>query len=318
MLDTPVVMLVFARPDLTAQVFERVREQRPKTLLVVADAARTGKAGEEERVRQTRAIFGRIDWPCERLTHYAECNLGCGPRVSSGITWAFTQVERAIILEDDCLPRPAFFGLCDDLLRRYADEPRVGGIYGYNPLGRMDRRESHVFIRQPLIWGWGTWRRAWAHYDFEMRDWLELRRSSDAAARMSKIFRSPREQAAWTTIFDRMAGVGSAAGSPRQTWDYQWAYACFKHNLLAAVTTTNLVDNLGVGPGATHTSSRNTLCEVPSYPQIATMRPREVALDADAEARIADVMHPDRSSMRSRTRRLRWRLWIERRYRLGF
>ena len=50
-----------------------------------------------------------VDWPCEVSTNYSDVNLGCGERVSSGLDWVFDSVERAIVLEDDCLPHPSFF-----------------------------------------------------------------------------------------------------------------------------------------------------------------------------------------------------------------
>jgi hypothetical protein len=40
---TPVVFLIFRRPDLTARVFETIRQAKPAKLLIVADGDRTGK-----------------------------------------------------------------------------------------------------------------------------------------------------------------------------------------------------------------------------------------------------------------------------------
>ena len=55
------------------------------------------------------AIIEKGDWPCEVIKNYSDINLGCGPRVSSGIEWVFQTVEEAIIVEDDCLPHQDFF-----------------------------------------------------------------------------------------------------------------------------------------------------------------------------------------------------------------
>ena len=104
--DVPVAMFVFNRPELTRQVFERVREARPQTLLVVADGARADRAGEAEKVEAVRRIFDEVDWPCDLRTDFAAANMGCRDRVASGIGWVFAQVERAVILEDDCWPAP--------------------------------------------------------------------------------------------------------------------------------------------------------------------------------------------------------------------
>jgi len=37
-----------------------------------------------------------------------------------------------------------------------------------------------------------------------------------------------------------------------QTWDHQWQFACWSQHGLSIVPATNLVSNLGFGPGAQH------------------------------------------------------------------
>src|ERR1700710_2023211 len=77
---TPIVFVVFNRPEQTRRVFERIAEVRPAHLLVVADAARSGRPDEELRCREVREIATRIDWPCRLQTNFADQNLGCRQR----------------------------------------------------------------------------------------------------------------------------------------------------------------------------------------------------------------------------------------------
>src|SRR5262245_27851901 len=131
-INTPLAFLVFRRPQTTARVWEAIRQARPKTLLIVADGPRATHTGETELCAQVRAICDRVDWPCEVLRNYAETNLGCRQRVSSGLDWVFQTVEEAIILEDDCLPHPTLFSYCQELLERYRYDERVMLISGAN------------------------------------------------------------------------------------------------------------------------------------------------------------------------------------------
>ena len=132
-LGTPVAFLVFNRPDTTARVFAEIARARPPKLLVVADGPRTDVPGEPERCQAARAIVEHgVDWPCQVLTNYADSNLGCKRRVSSGLDWVFDMVEAAIILEDDCLPHPTFFRFCEELLDRYRDDERIMTVSGIN------------------------------------------------------------------------------------------------------------------------------------------------------------------------------------------
>jgi hypothetical protein len=108
MLQTPILFLVFNRPDTTQLVFNKIREQQPRYLYVAADGWRNHKAGEKELCLETRAVIDQIDWDCDVKTLFRDSNLGCGHAVSEAITWFFNQVEQGIILEDDCLPVLSF------------------------------------------------------------------------------------------------------------------------------------------------------------------------------------------------------------------
>src|SRR5579862_4407879 len=108
-LQTPVVLMVFNRPATTRAVFDAIAAARPRTLLIVADGPRRSRPADQRLCAEVRDIVSQVDWPCEVLTNYADSNLGCEERVVSGLNWAFSQVEEAIILEDDCLPNETFF-----------------------------------------------------------------------------------------------------------------------------------------------------------------------------------------------------------------
>ena len=110
--ENPVALFTFNRPDLTQDVFEKIKLVKPKTLFIIADGARD-IVGEAELVKQCRSITSEIDWECETITDYSEVNLGCKDRVASGIDKVLGTVNRAIFLEDDCLPNEDFFRFMD-------------------------------------------------------------------------------------------------------------------------------------------------------------------------------------------------------------
>jgi hypothetical protein len=243
MLKTPVALLLFNRPETTRRVFEAVRRARPARLLVVADGPRKDRPGEGDLCAAVRAVVDGIDWPCEVLKEYSECNLGCRNRVSSGLDWVFKVAEEAIILEDDCLPHPDFFRFCEALLERYREDDRVVMIGGTNYLrDKLDIRESFCFSRYFAIWGWATWRRAWAHFDLAMRDWPELKRQGQ----LNGFYRQSFVRKHLAAMFD-LAYLGKL-----DTWDVQWFYSCLFNNGLSVVPRRNLISNIGLD--GTHTS----------------------------------------------------------------
>src|SRR4051812_20096201 len=101
---SPVLLLVFNRPEPTRRVMDAIRAARPTRLYVAADGARAGRAGEAERCDEVRTIASAVDWPCDVRTLFRESNLGCKRAVSGGISWFFEHEAEGIILEDDVVP----------------------------------------------------------------------------------------------------------------------------------------------------------------------------------------------------------------------
>jgi hypothetical protein len=244
---SPVLFMVFNRPDTTQRVFEAIRAARPPRLYVAADGPRTAREGEAQRCETTRRIATAVDWPCELITLFRTENLGCKRAVGSAITWFFEHEPEGIVLEDDCLPDASFFAYCDALLERYRDDPRVMCISGDNFISDAWKpEESYYFSIYTHIWGWASWRRAWKSYDIEMSDW----KASDPRLLLGRKLPAERQaQRHWKSVFDRVA-----AGKI-DTWDYQWNYACWKHDGVTCLPKVNLVSNIGFGADATHTVS---------------------------------------------------------------
>lgn len=269
MIHTPIVFLVFNRPELTRRVFERIREARPPKLLVVCDGAREQVPADAAGVAAVREIIAAgVDWPCEVLTNFAEKNMGCRERVFTGLNWAFDLVEEAIILEDDCLPSPSFFTFCEAMLERYRHEERVMHINGTNFLApHLKPSTSYFFSKYVWVWGWATWRRAWRQYDPTMAHWDERLTALNAS------FDSRRERAFWMSTFDHARRDWKAAN----TWDFQWIHTCWTLQGLTVIPSANLIENLGFGTDATHTTSETTHLRLPSSSLAVDQHPASIA-----------------------------------------
>ncbi len=70
--ETAVLMIVFNRPDQTRQVFERIREARPKRLYIAADGPRANRPDDVDTTAATREIAQAVDWPCEVKTLFRD------------------------------------------------------------------------------------------------------------------------------------------------------------------------------------------------------------------------------------------------------
>ncbi len=267
MLDVPVLFCIFNRPELTRQVFARIRAAQPKMLLVVSDAARDDREDEDDQVAQARAVIAGVDWECEVKTNFADQNMGCKARIATGISWAFEHAEELIILEDDCLPDPTFFSYCAELLTRFRDQPEVMMISGNNFQPTSRTEASYYFSHWTHIWGWATWKRAWQHFDADVSDWPQRKPNNFFA----DIFPSATDQQHWQQVMDNQhAGL-------IDTWDFPWTYACWKSKGLTVLPDQNLVKNIGFGIDATHTTdAESRLAGLPTYPMLEITHPARI------------------------------------------
>lgn len=246
-LNTPVLFLVFNRPDTTRQVFEAIREAKPPRLYIAADGPRSNKASEAEKCAEVRKIATAVDWPCQVRTLFRDQNLGCKMAVSGAITWFFEQEEQGIILEDDCLPNQSFFWFCEELLNKYKDNERIWSISGNNFQNGIKRgNASYYFSNYSHIWGWATWRRAWQHYAVQIPYWPDWSQSSE----WNLLFVDKIERNYWAER------LNEAFENLIDTWDFQWLANIWYHKGLAINPQVNLVTNMGFGVDATHTTKK--------------------------------------------------------------
>jgi hypothetical protein len=248
MQTAPILFIVFNRPETTQTVFESIRKAKPKRLYVSADGPRTDKPGEKERCDEVRRIATAVDWDCEVKTLFRPSNLGCKHAVAGGISWFFEQEEEGIIIEDDVLPTDSFYQFCTELLEKYRHEPKVASIGGCNFIAdkQTAHPNSYAFIGHNHVWGWASWRRAWALNDLQLNRWPQW----DASGGLLQHFNGDRcATDYWRSVFNRaLKGLGP------NTWDYQWMLSGWMSNSLTIMPAKNMVKNLGFGDLGTNTT----------------------------------------------------------------
>lgn len=243
--DTPVLLIIFNRPQTVRQALDALRLVKPKHVYVAADGPRADRPEDSPKCVAARAVIDEIDWPCEIQTYFREENRGCGHGPAEAITWFFEKVEAGIILEDDCLPDPSFFPYCAELLEKYRDDSRIAIVSGTNPVGNWrDKNRSYLFSTMPSTWGWATWRRAWEKFDYEGSAW----RTEDGKAKVRQTLGNDR----YFQHFSRQFDIHFKEVRP-DVWDYQWYFCCLYHGSIGIVPARNLISNIGFDENATHT-----------------------------------------------------------------
>ena len=237
--NSPVLLIVFNRPDTTQKVFDAIRRAKPKKLYIAADAPREGNESDVNNCALVKEIVESVDWDCENHYKYANINQGCGNGVYNAISWAFENEDRLIIIEDDCVPALPFFDYCDELLEKYIYDTRIWVISGsqFNEEA-VNTTHDYFFSRYGHIWGWATWKRCWATMDMTLSK-FPLIMEEDL---YKSAFRTKKEAAFFRKKYSRI--YNNKEAKPH-TWDRQFDFSVISNGGLCIVPKKNLITNIG-------------------------------------------------------------------------
>ena len=244
MFNVPILIIIFNRPDFAKKVYEALSELKPSKLFVISDGPRTLE--DEKDILLSRNIFNTITWNCEVKYNYLIANIGLRKLISGGITWAFQNEEKLIILEDDCIPHPDFFTFCEDLLIKYQDDNRIMTINGCNLNPNLSQNNSELFFfsKYANSWGWATWKRAWKLFDSELVGLENKNSAKNFAFNLPYRYRSALY---WHYKLNEVKN------SKINSWAYRWMFTLWLNNGLAIVPHSNLIQNIGNDKRSTNT-----------------------------------------------------------------
>lgn len=291
----PIALFAYARPHHLAATLASLRACRGAglaELTIFCDGSRG--AVDAAAVAGARAIAHAADGFAAVRVVERECNLGLARSVSSGITGMLERHDRVVVVEDDLAFSPWFLEYMAAGLETYAGDPAVASVHGYVYPVDIALPET-FFIPGADCWGWGTWRRAWAH-------WRE-----DGAA-----LRAELHERRLMRDFD----LGGAAGYSRMlddqiagrndSWAVRWHASTFLAGMHTLYPGRSLVANTGCDASGTHPVASQAfasqLSDRPIRVERAEVRPCPDALAAFA--RFHRRLHSPWQRVRRRLSRL--------------
>jgi len=264
-IDVAVLCIFFARPEQFKQSFEAVKKARPRVLLLWQDGPREGREDDVENIKKCREIAEDIDWECELYKNYHEQNMGCDPSTHLSHKWAFSIVDKCIILEDDIVPSHSFFSFCKELLDKYEYDERVDRICGQTLYGGIeDKRYSYFFSRSGSSWGWASWRRVAESWDSDY-SFLEDEYFLDLA----------KKRYGHKSISKSVANVKNRKKEGIPYWENIVGYRTLFNSGLVIYPTVNMIENVGTSKNATH--APQNIAELPKdIQQMFVTRAQEI------------------------------------------
>ena len=238
----PIALFVYKRPAHARAVLESLAanpEARASHLTIFCDGPKTDDeqplVAEVRRRARTFTGCGQVEL-IERPT-----NLGLAQSISGGVTELLRRHDRLIVLEDDLVLAAGFLRFMNDALDRYRSETKVMQVSGYMfPLSLPAAMEA-CFLPMVSSWGWGTWARAWKHYDPSMAGFASLARDPGARRRFDLEGTYP--------FFDLL--VRQRAGL-LDSWGIRWYLSVFEQGGLTLFPGQSYVRNRGWDGSGTH------------------------------------------------------------------
>lgn len=238
----PIALFIFNRPGhlrKTLTALAQCAGFADTPVFVFGDGAR----GPEDAALVAAARAVARDVLGDRATYvFADSNMGLSRSVIAGVTSVLAAHGRVIVLEDDLDLAPGFLTYMNAALEHFETEAAVFQIAGYAfDAPELAGRQQAALLPFCTTWGWGTWRRAWDHFDADAAGWDAL--TSDKALRRRFNLGGVYDYA--TMMERQMAGK-------RDSWGIRWYWSVFRHNGLVLYPPRTFVRNTGFDGSGSH------------------------------------------------------------------
>lgn len=275
MINTAIAIFCFNRPSQTKKVFNQIKKIKPNKIFLIMDGPRKKNKLDKINCNKVKKIITSINWNCKVYKNFNKSNEGLKKRFITGLTWVFSKVDKAIILEDDCLPSNDFFYFCDQLLKYYQNSKKVKFITG-NCFQKknMKIKETYYFSKYSHIWGWAAWRSTWKLYNDNEKYWKKYLNSK----KFQKVCEDQNERKYWSNMFENIQN------GKLKSWAFYMLLSLWKNNLLTATPSINLVENVGFNAFGTNTKKLNINSKLSdNYIDRPIKHPKKIMLNKEAD-----------------------------------
>lgn len=230
----PIALFVYNRPAHTRQTVEALLKNGlagESDLIIYSDAPKKLEAAEA--VREVREYIRTITGFRSVSIVERDKNWGLANSIIDGVTTVVNKYGRIIVLEDDLVTSPYFLNFMNTALETYQDDEKVMHISGYMfPIDNANMPET-FFLRTASCWGWGTWSRAWRHFEKNPKKLL------------SEYTKQTITRFNMDGAYDFWSQVEQNARGEIDTWAIFWYASVFQKGGLCLHPNISMVSNIG-------------------------------------------------------------------------
>ncbi len=197
---------------------------------------------DREDWEKTKELIDSFEW-CNKKVIYSSQNRGLAQSIVEGINRVLKENDAVIVLEDDCVPMPAFITFMKQCLIKYKVYDNIYSVSGYSwPMEAGVSEYDAYFCGRPCPWGWGTWKNRWDKYKRDYDMVFDIKNNQASSKRL----------AMWGQDFIKML-AGNILGKCN-SWYVFWGLQCIKDDALCINPYKSLVQNIGFDGTGVHCS----------------------------------------------------------------
>ncbi|MCC5931186.1 MAG: FkbM family methyltransferase [Cyclobacteriaceae bacterium] len=230
----PIILFVYNRYEHTNHTLVALKANRlihESELIIYSDGPKTPK--DFDAVEKVRKLIKNIDWVKNLVIIERASNMGLADNIVEGVTKTLEKYSKAIILEDDIITSSGFLEYMNSALDLYETEEKVMHISGYMfPV--KGKLPNTFFYNTASCWGWGTWKRAWEHFQFDSTFLLRTIREKNLINEFNL-------DGAYNFFKDLEANTNGI----KKTWAVLWYASMFLKNGYSLHPYPSLTNNIG-------------------------------------------------------------------------
>ncbi len=281
----PIAIFAYNRPTHTTRLIEALKENpefAQSTVTIYCDGPK--KPEHADSVEATRRVV-REAAPAHAKIIERDNNFGLAKSIITGVSENVEEHGRVIIMEDDLVPTSGALGFLNAGLERYVNEDMVMHVsaYMFPVSGALPQS---FFYREATCWGWGTWKRAWDHFEpdagklLKMVDERDMRYEFDVDD---------------TMFFYEM--LKRQRDGSLDSWAIRWYTSMFLRSGLALHPGRSYIENLGFDGSGIHCNVDDRFIVSPTTEPV-TKWPSDIEESPEAVA----LMQQYRKAVKSRRR----------------
>ena len=238
----PVILFVHSRPEHTQRTIDalKINELAAETdLIVYSDAARGQR--DFSQVNRVRLIVNAISGFRTVKVIERETNYGLANNIIEGVSEVCRKYGRVIVMEDDLVVSSYFLKYMNSALVRYESDDQIMQISGHMfPVSVRPANEA-FFLPMAAYCVWGTWSRAWQHFDAKASQYEKLKGNAKL-----------RRQFDLNGSYDYFEMLSQQRQGKNNSWAIRWYLSIFFRGGITLYPGVSYVNNIGFDGTGVH------------------------------------------------------------------